>query len=460
VRGDPRIVIVGAGPTGLGAGYRLQELGYDDWVILEANDYVGGLATSFTDEAGFTYDIGGHVMFSHYPYYDALVDKLMGDDFTELNREAWVWTENRFIAYPFQNNIASLEPQTVYECVKGLVEAQRRRHSPTNFKEWVDAVFGEGIAKHFMIPYNFKVWATPAELMNYVWIGERVSVVDADAVLRNVILGEDHVSWGPNNTFRYPRRGGTGFLYEGLRAFVEHRLHLETPVASIDPVAKEVRTGDGRRWPYDVLLSTMPLNRLVASLDTAPDAVRRATAGLHWSGSHIVGVGVDRPADSTKNWIYFPEPEVPFYRVTYLSNYSPYMTAEPDQTLFLTETSRSAHKPEDEATIVDRVVDGLVATGLMREADRDLVVTTWLCSPDMTYPVPSVTRDAALGTIQPWLRSQGIWSRGRFGAWLYEIGNMDHSAMQGVEFVNQALLGEPETVWIPRGEGEVGEGIR
>ena len=90
---------------------------------------------------------------------------------------------------------------------------------------------------------------------------------------------------------------------------------------------------------------------------------------------------------------------------------------------------------------------------LTDEDDRQRVVTTWLCSPDMTYPVPTVGRDAALGTIQPWLRSGDIWSRGRFGAWLYEIGNMDHSAMQGVEFVNQVLLGEPETVWIPRGDG-------
>src|SRR3954454_7211671 len=63
--GSPRIVIIGAGPTGLAAGYRLQELGHEDFVILEANDYVGGLATSFTDDKGFTYDIGGHVMFSH-----------------------------------------------------------------------------------------------------------------------------------------------------------------------------------------------------------------------------------------------------------------------------------------------------------------------------------------------------------------------------------------------------------
>jgi protoporphyrinogen oxidase len=457
---DPKIVIIGAGPTGLGAGWRLEELGHEDWVILEANDYVGGLATSFTDEAGFTYDIGGHVMFSHYPYYDDIVDKLMGGDYTELEREAWVWMEDRFIPYPFQNNIRDLDRQTVFECVDGLIKAKLAPHEPpSNFREWVDQLMGAGIAKHFMLPYNFKVWAHPAELMNYVWIGERVSVVDAETILRNVILGEDQVSWGPNNTFKYPLRGGTGFLYEGMRRKVEDHLELECPVTSIDPIGKVVRTADGRVWPYDVLLNTMPLNKLIGQMDAVPDAIRTAAQGLHWSGSHIVGVGVDRPADSTKNWIYFPEPDVPFYRVTYLSNYSPYITPGPDQTLFLTETSWSSHKHEDSETIVDRVIDGLVATGLMTEDDRARVLSTWLCSPTMSYPVPSVTRDESLGTIQPWLRSQDIYSRGRFGAWLYEIGNMDHSAMQGVEVVNHVLDGDPETVWIPRGEGEAGAGI-
>jgi protoporphyrinogen oxidase len=126
-----RIVIIGAGPTGLGAGWRLKELGHDDWVILEASDHVGGLATSFTDEAGFTYDIGGHVMFSHYDYYDRLVDKLMGGDYTELQREAWVWMEDRFIPYPFQNNIGGLDPHTVFQCVSGLIQAQRAEHNAT-----------------------------------------------------------------------------------------------------------------------------------------------------------------------------------------------------------------------------------------------------------------------------------------------------------------------------------------
>src|ERR687883_128207 len=121
--GSPRIVVVGAGPTGLGAGYRLAELGYDDWVILEASDRVGGLATPFTDEDGFTLDIGAQVIFSHYEYYDRLVDRLMGDQYSTLNREAWVWMENRFIPYPFQNNIGGLDPETALECLVGAVEA-------------------------------------------------------------------------------------------------------------------------------------------------------------------------------------------------------------------------------------------------------------------------------------------------------------------------------------------------
>ena len=460
---SPRIVIIGAGPTGLGAGYRLNELGYDDWVLLEASDRVGGLATSFVDDDGFTWDIGGHVLFSHYPYYDAMVERLMGDEYSTLHREAWVWMEDRFIPYPFQNNIKDLEPETVLECLMGAIRAaaQAGGAAPANFREWIHATMGDGIARHFMEPYNFKVWATPPELMNFGWIGERVSVVDVESLLRNVLFEKPEKQWGPNSTFKYPLRGGTGFLYERLRAFVEHKLELNTPVVQVDARAKVVHTADGRRWPYDVLLSTAPLNQLVGRyLDGVPDAVRAAAGRLEWSGSHIVGIGVDRPADSDKNWIYFPEADVPFYRVTYLSNYSSYITPRPDQLALLTETSRSRYKPEDPSTIVDRVVDGLIEATLLEEADRERIVARWHYAPEQTYPVPTLARDPSLGVVQPWLRSRDIWSRGRFGAWLYEIGNMDHSAMQGVEFVNAVLCGEPESVWIPRGEGAAGDGIR
>src|SRR5262249_3832228 len=138
----------------------------------------------------------------------------------------------------------------------------------------------------------------------------------------------------------------------------------------------------------------------------------------------------------------------PFYRVTYLSNYSPNIAPE-GNFLLLTETSYSEHKSEDRATIVQRVIDGLVATRLIRPEDRDRIVTTYTIDVEHFYPVPTLSRDRALAVIQPYLMRNGIYSRGRFGAWRYEISNMDHSVMQGVEVVDHLLLGEPERTWTP-----------
>jgi UDP-galactopyranose mutase len=460
--GERRIAVLGAGPTGLGAGHRLHELGYDDWVILEASDHVGGLASSFVDDRGYTYDFGVHVLFSHYPYWDKVVDALLGDDVNELTREAWVWMHNRFVRYPFQQHLASLDGDVVLECVLGVVECLRRASvaqalgvdmPPRNFAEWVRATFGDGIAKHFMLPYNEKVWATPPELMAHGWIGERVSPIDLETLLREVLVGELTPAWGPNQVFRYPRRGGTGHLFQALAAPFADHIHLQSPAVSVDPILKVVRTADGERWPYDELLSTIPLNRLMAITEGVPCRVASRARELMWSGTHIVAVAVDGQGRPDKTWIYFPEPDVPFYRVSYLSNCSPFMCPTPDETLLLTETSWSGHRSVPANGIVRQVVDGLRRTGLLEPSGR--IVNTWARSAAMTYPVPSLRRDDLLASIHPWLASHSIRSRGRFGAWCYEIGNMDHSVMQGVEFVDAVLAGEPETVWRPPRQADV-----
>jgi hypothetical protein len=160
----------------------------------------------------------------------------------------------------------------------------------------------------------------------------------------------------------------------------------------------------------------------------------------------MVGIGVKQPCPSTKSWMYFPEDNCPFYRVTYLSNYSPYMTPDNDQYYsLLTETSYSEFKPEDKETIVERTIQGLINAGLLKEEDRKDICDTWLFDAKYSYPTPSVERDAILAQAIPFLEKHDIYSRGRFGMWKYEVSNTDHSLMQGVELVNRLLLGEPET---------------
>ncbi len=87
----------------------------------------------------------------------------------------------------------------------------------------------------------------------------------------------------------------------------------------------------------------------------------------------------------------------------------------------------------------------------MTDADRGRIVSTWHCLPSKTYPVPTLGRDAALVVIQPSLQAHRIWSRGRFDAWRYEAGNMDHSVTQGVRWTEQVVSGAPESVWSDHG---------
>src|SRR3989338_7546957 len=157
-----KFLLIGAGPTGLGAAHRLQELGETDFLVVEKNGYVGGLATSFKDSKGFTWDVGGHVQFSHYRYFDDLMKKALGaEGWLHHQRESWAWMEERFVPYPVQNNIRYLSKETMWKCLEGIIGVYKNppAGNPRNFQEWILATFGQGLADTFMNPYNFKVWA-------------------------------------------------------------------------------------------------------------------------------------------------------------------------------------------------------------------------------------------------------------------------------------------------------------
>src|SRR5688500_18033206 len=106
----PHVAIVGAGPCGLACGRELALLGHDDWAIYERESVAGGHAGSVVDPAGFTWDQGGHVVFSHYGEFDRLLDEVLGDDVHEHERSSYVRLGDSWVPYPFQNNLRHLPP--------------------------------------------------------------------------------------------------------------------------------------------------------------------------------------------------------------------------------------------------------------------------------------------------------------------------------------------------------------
>jgi protoporphyrinogen oxidase len=450
-----RHLIIGAGPTGLGAAWRLEQRGIADWLVLEAGSVAGGLAQSIVDEHGFTWDLGGHVQFSHYEMFDQLMDDLLGvEGWLYHDRESWVWVRGCFVPYPFQLNLHRLPDGDRDVCLRGLEEAADTASTcakPRNFGEWIVQTFGTGIADVFMRPYNQKVWARNPELMDCQWIGDRVAVANVARVRENIRLGRDDVSWGPNNRFRFPRRGGTGAVWRTLarrltsRPGRAGRLLFDAAVQHVDTRDRRVALTDGREFGYEQLISTMPLDRFVAISDLAGE-LRAAVHDLEYSSTLVVGVGVHGappPALVSKCWMYFPESNCPFYRVTHFSHYSPNNVPDPStQWSLMAEVSESPHRPVDHANVVADVVRGLIATSLV-SSERQ-VHHTWHKRLEHGYPVPSLNRDRGLDGIETMLRARDVYSRGRFGAWKYEVSNQDHSFAQGVEAVDAWLDGAEE----------------
>ena len=193
-----RIVIIGAGPTALGAAHRLYEIGImksDAQVItLEQQSHPGGLTTSERDNEGFLWDMGGHVVFSHYTYFTQALDKAL-PEWNQHVRAAYAVMKGsdgirRFIPYPVQDNIHVMDTFNQQRSIKGLEEiALNPSHAkPTNFDQWLLQNFGVGLCQVFTRKYNRKVWTVNTTEMNAVWVGERVAVPDIDKIKAKIAV--------------------------------------------------------------------------------------------------------------------------------------------------------------------------------------------------------------------------------------------------------------------------------
>ena len=365
------ILIVGAGLAGLSAAYHLRGMRYK---ILEREREVGGLCRSYVKE-GFTFDYTGHLLHFRQTAIKALVESLLPGQLQRHARKSFVYSHDTYTEYPFQVNTHGLPPEVVRECLLGFIATLTDPSSKASvegrsFKQWIVESLGEGIAKHFMVPFNEKLWQVSLDELTSDWVSWLVPKPDVKDVV-NGALGIKDKAFGYNPSFQYPVSGGIRVLPQAFLPSVEH-LSYDSELMEIETGRRRAvfRSAQGERTEeYERIISTIPLPDLIRRCVDLPSSMRELAQSLRWVSVYNVNLAVAREQISDKHWIYFPEHRYPFYRAGFPMNFSPAMGRPGCSSLYV-EISHQPTERESEASLIERVRYGLEQAGVLRPTDE------------------------------------------------------------------------------------------
>jgi protoporphyrinogen oxidase len=405
-------IILGGGLTGLSLAQYLD----GESLVLEAKQRPGGLCRSFVKD-GFTYDIGGHILFSRD---QELLGRLTGwleGNLLEQRRNNQIWFKDRFVKYPFENGLHALEKEDIFDCLLGFVE--RSGGVPANLEQWCRFRFGEGISNKYLIPYNDKIWKRPAKDISVHWVERIPSPPTADVI--KAAIGIETEGYTHQLNFLYPRQGGIEALIHALAKGVNLQTGFRVSRVSQTAAGWEVSDGETvhtcRR-----LISTIPVMDLAACLEGAPAEARAACGALQYNSLILVMLGVGHEGLNDKSAVYIPDPAILPHRVCYMSYFSP-RNAPPGSSHLVAEITVPPGDPllsasQDE--LVDRVareVGGICGISPAEVTASDVQKLKH------AYVVYDLDYLANWERVYSWLDGLGLYTCGRFGS--FEYLNMD-----------------------------------
>lgn len=421
-----RIIILGAGLTGLSAAWHLQRKGIECRVY-EKDPEVGGLCRSKNINS-FIFDYDGHLLHFKHREVFAFVKNLLGTNLAAHKRQAQVYAFSKFIPYPFQANLRYLPLPVFKECLLGAIQAQNSSHrgegENLSFSDWANRVFGQGIAKHFMLPYNRKFWGVPLEALTCQWVDGFIPLPSFEQAV-SAAIAESREEFGYNARFWYPRKGGINQLVLALSKGIRH-LHTNSAVREIDLGKKEIKTGSGEKEKFDLLISTLPLPELPRLIKDIPEKERSLFGKLKWNSIYNLNLGVEGKMDCGRHWLYFPEKEFCFFRAGFPGNFSRDLIPKNKSSIYA-EVAYSKGRPINKSGIARRIKEDLRKAGILSGNQK-------ICAEDVNdikygYPIYDFNYAAARQGILKFLRGKNIISCGRYGSWRYM--SMDGCLLEG-----------------------------
>jgi protoporphyrinogen oxidase len=334
-----------------------------------------------------------------------------------------VFYKGRYVKYPFENGLSELPIEDNLACVLGYIEAYVGRVTgtspkPTNFREWMYHRFGKGITERYLLPYNEKIWKTPAADMAIEWVEGRVPDPPLEDVIKSS-LGIPTEGYTHQLHFLYPREGGVESLIRGLLPRVA-RVRPRFRVTSIRRKGEMWVVSDGHEErEFERLVATIPIPELVAAMEDVPREVRAAGAALVHRSLVTVMVGLGKPDLNDFSWVYFPTPaDGKFNRISFPSNFSDRVAPVGTSSAMAEITCDAGDEAwaSSDATLTEHVVERADHLGVFKRQD---VLVSRVARTRYAYVVFDRVHRRNLDLVEAYARKIGLHLLGRFGQFDY-----------------------------------------
>jgi len=387
----PKVVIIGAGPAGLTAGYLLAKSDVDV-VVLEADPvYVGGISRTATYK-GFHFDIGGHRFFSKSKAVEDLWTEILPNDMLTRPRSSRIFYGGRFFSYPLKP-IEALLKLGVFKSILCVLSWLKARlfpiRNPRNFEEWVSNQFGKRLFNTFFKSYTEKVWGMSCKEISADWAAQRIKGLSLGSAIKNALIPQRYngdrskVIKTLINSFRYPRRG-PGMMWEACAekmTALDGKLEMGCRVTrcSYDDLSGqwnvEYKNGDGDRQIIEAehVISSAPMRELVCGLSPAvSERTKCAAESLKYRDFLTVMLILKNRETFDDNWIYIHDPSVKVGRVQNFRSWSPEMVPETDKVCYGLEYFCFEHDglwDSADNDLIELATRELIQIGLAKEGD-------------------------------------------------------------------------------------------
>ena len=412
----PNVAVIGTGMAGLGAAYRLRQLGIEP-EMYDKNSYYGGHTNSFRHAPGFVFDIGPHISFTK----DTRIQDLFADSVDQSYETIQINLNNywrgHWPQHPAQLHLHGLPEDVVIKVITDFVEERKAPERPVKtYGDWLVASFGRTFAELFPMQYTRKYHLTTADNMSTDWLGPRLYRPSLEEVLRGAVSPS-----APNihyiTHFRYPTHGG---FVSYLKKFVPNgNIHLNRELVSVDPQRRELVFSDRTRASYDALVSSVPLPDLIRMIRGVPADVLAASRRLACSTCVLVNIGVNRFDLSSAHMTYFYDDDICFTRLSFphmlsQNNVPPGMGSIQAEVYFSDKYKPLTGAPTD---YVQPVITDLVRCGILR-SENEVSFKTAMLLPYANI-IFDLDRSAALEIVHGYLDDIGVAYCGRYGDWGY-----------------------------------------